>query len=174
MRLLVTGGCGFVGSAVVRLAVERGDQVLNVDRRRRSNPVPTLTPIATREGHARLEADISDRVLLRSTMREFAPDAVVHLAAAPVAQSDACVEDEIGLAYSILEACRMYRDGLSAGRAKRFRIVHLEQAEPDMPGALTPSQAARGTAAGCLAEWSDECRADARALLVRLRDCRAR
>ena len=45
MRVLVTGGCGFIGSAVVRLAVERGDQVLNLDRRRKSAPAPALASV---------------------------------------------------------------------------------------------------------------------------------
>ncbi len=154
MRVLIAGGCGFVGSAVVRQAVERGDQVLNIDRRRRSTPIPALTPIAAREGYARLEADISDRALIRAVVREFAPDAIIHLVATPDAQADTLVEGDIGAAHAIIEATRHYVDGLGGDARDRFRIVHLEQAEPDMPGPLTPSQAARGAAATLMDRWS--------------------
>lgn len=154
MRVLVTGGCGFVGAAVVRLAVERGDHVLNIDRRRRSNPVPALSPIATREGHARLEANVCDRALMRAVVREFAPDAIIHLAATPEADADTLVEGDLGAAHAIIEAARHYRDGLKGEALDRFRIVHLEQAEPDMPGPLTPTQASRGAASALIDRWS--------------------
>lgn len=154
MRVLVTGGCGFVGSAVVRHAVERGDHVLNVDRRRRSSPTPTLTPIATREGYARLEADVSDRALLRAVVREFGPDAIIHLAAAPDGNTDTVIDSEIGAAHAVLEAARTYVESLKGERRDRFRLVHLEQAECDTPGSLTHAQAARATGATLMDRWS--------------------
>ena len=80
MRVLVTGGCGFVGSAVVRLAVERGDHVMNLDRRGRTAPTPALTPIAAREGYARLEADASDRAMMRDPLESVGPLYVVRMA----------------------------------------------------------------------------------------------
>lgn len=154
MRVLVTGGCGFVGASVVRMAVERGDHVLNVDRRRRSNPTPALNPVAAREGYARLEANVADAALIRAVMREFAPDAVIHLAAAPESQPDALVETEIAAAHSILEAARHYHDTLPADRREQFRIVHLQRAEPEIPGPLTAAQAVRGAAATLMDRWS--------------------
>lgn len=156
MRVLVTGGCGFIGSAVVRLAVERGDQVLNVDRRGRTAPTPALSPIAAREGYARLEADASDRAMMRAVVRQFAPDAVIHLAATPDAPGDALIDGELGAAYALLEACRTYRDGLSQDKAQRFRIVHVEQASGDN---VRPSRisAARSAAAALMDNWSRAC-----------------
>lgn len=157
MRVLVTGGCGFVGSAVVRLAVERGDHVLNVDLRRRSNPTPALNPIAAREGYARLEANVADQTLLRAVIREFSPDAIIHLAASPETQTDALMECETGMATAILDASRSYMDTLSAERRGRFRVVHLERAEPDTPSRPTRIEAARAVAATLMDRWSQAC-----------------
>ena len=157
MRVLVTGGCGFVGSSVVRLAVERGDHVLNIDQRRRSNPTPALSPIAAREGYARLETDIADQPMMRAVMRDFAPDAVIHLAASLESQPEKLVESEMAIANSILEASRFYLATLSGERRDRFRLVHAERAESDIPGVPTQGQAARAAGATLMGLWSRAC-----------------
>lgn len=153
MRVLVTGGCGFVGAAVVRLAVERGDNVLNLDRRKKSIAVPALSNAAQREGYARLEADVTDRAMIRAIMREFAPEAVIHLAASSDDDPNTVVDAEIGGAFAVLEAARQYYERLEGAKRARFRIVHLEQAESDMPAKPTRAQAARSAAAALFDRW---------------------
>jgi dTDP-glucose 4,6-dehydratase len=142
---------------VVRLAVERGDQVMNLDRRGRTTPTPALTPIAAREGYARLEADASDRAMIRAVIRQFEPDAVIHLAATPDAPGDALIDGEIGAAYAVLEACRAYGEGISAERRQSFRIVQAEQASNDISFRPTRVQAARSAAAALMDRWARAC-----------------
>lgn len=154
MRVLVTGGCGFVGSAVVRMAVERGDHVLNLDRRKKSVAIPALGPAAQREGYARLETDITDRAMVRAVLREFSPDAVIHLAAVSDDDPEAMVDGEIGGAFAVLEASRQYFEKLTGPARERFRIVQAERAEADVPEALTRAHAARGAAATLMDRWA--------------------
>ncbi len=154
MRVLVTGGCGFVGSAVVRLAVERGDNVLNIDRRRKSNPAPSLGPIGNREGYARLEASVTDRALMRAVVREFGPDAIIHLAAPEAEDPAALLDGEIGGAFSILEAARGWFESAPDIVRARFRLVHLEHAESDIPEQLSPAHAVKGAASSLVERWS--------------------
>lgn len=156
MRVLVTGGCGFIGSAVVRLAVERGDQVLNLDRRRKSTPAPALAPVAGKPGYARLEADIADRSLARAILREYKPDAIIHLAASEEADPNRLFDSEVGGAFSILEAARHYHADLTGEARARFRLVHAIEAEADADNtpAPTPVQAARTAAATLADAWA--------------------
>ncbi len=156
MRILVTGGCGFIGSAVVRLAVERGDQVLNLDRRRKSAPVPALAPVAGKPGYARIEADIADRALTRAILREYKPDTVIHLAASEDTDPSRLFDAEVGGAFSILEAARHYYADLKGAARDTFRVVHAIAAETDTDNAPppTPVQAARSAAAALIQGWS--------------------
>lgn len=159
MRFIVTGGCGFVGSAVVRALVDRGERVLNIDRRRRSLTVPILAPLAGREGYARLEADVTDRTLMRAIMREFQPERVIHLASAIEDDSEALFDSEVAGAFSVLEAARHHLARIDEPARAAFRFVHALDASADNEFAeetLAPSprQAARATAARLISGWS--------------------
>ncbi len=119
MRFLVTGGCGFVGSAVVRAlmaASDAGHQVLNIDRRMRSAATPQLAGLSGKPGYARLEANVADRSLMRAVMAQFKPDAVIHLAGAPNPEQQ--FDAELAGAFSMMEAVR------ALPNAADVRFVH--------------------------------------------------
>lgn len=166
MRFLVTGGCGFIGSAVVRTLVERGERVLNIDRRRRAPAQPALAAVQGREGYARLEADISDRTLMRAIFREFQPDRVIHLAGSREEVGEALFDAEIGGAFAMLEASRALLGRMEPAARERFRIVHASDAhygepwgdrEPadDAPGDMKSARdAVRAAAATFVEGWA--------------------
>lgn len=152
MRVLITGGCGFIGAAVVRAAAAHGHCVLNIDRRRKTLPAPALAAVAGHKGYARIEADVADRALMRALFGEFRPERVIHLAAARDGDSEALFDTDIAGAFSVLEASRRHLDRLDdAGRAA-FRLVHAVRAsaetESDRPPA--PCEAASASAAALL------------------------
>lgn len=152
MRIVVTGGCGFIGSAVVRALAERGDRVLNIDRRRKAVAIPALDSVNGREGYARLEANIGDRALMRAIFNEFKPEAVIHLA---TPQGDEPAEMfDVGLAgtFSILEACRGLMDRIGAEASDRFRLVHAVSRESFI--APSERQAIDASAASLMSEWT--------------------
>ncbi len=156
MRVLVTGGCGFIGAAVVRLALERGDQILNIDRRRKSNPCPALGPVAGKKGYARLESDISDRSMMRAIFREFKPEAVIHLASAGEDTDEGRIFDsEVAGAFSILEASRQLMSSLDDEARTRFRIVHMQRADTEVAATSpAPTEAVRASGAALFDTWS--------------------
>ena len=81
-RILVTGGAGFIGSAVVRHAVGNCDHtVLVVDKLTYAGDLESLAPVAHRPGYSFVRADIVDAAKMRSVIESFEPDAIMHLAA---------------------------------------------------------------------------------------------
>jgi len=81
MKILVTGGAGFIGSAVVRLAVSRGHSVVNLDALTYAACLANVTPVADNPLYAFEQADIRDRPALDSVFDAHQPDIVMHLAA---------------------------------------------------------------------------------------------
>lgn len=156
MRVLVTGGCGFLGAAVVRQAIERGDHVLNLDRRRKATPCPQLGNLTGAKDYARMEADVSDRMLMRSIFREFKPDAVIHLAAAGDEKDDVRIyESEVGATFAVMEASRAHLATLQGPARKAFRLIHAVSADNDPePAKATSQTAARATSMQLLESWT--------------------
>ena len=134
-RILVTGGAGFIGSALCRHLIGHGSaEILNLDKLTYAANLESLAPIA---GHPRYrfeKADICDGQRLRQLFADFRPDAVMHLAAESHVDRSidgpaAFIETNIVGTYCLLEATRDYWRSLpDAGRAG-FRFLHVSTDE---------------------------------------------
>ena len=132
MKILITGGAGFIGSAVVRLAVARGHRVINLDALTYAACLENVASVAENPAYAFEKADIRDRAALDRIFRDHKPDAVMHLAAeSHVDRSiDApgdFIETNITGTYNMLEAARGYWAG--QGRPADFRFHHISTDE---------------------------------------------
>jgi dTDP-glucose 4,6-dehydratase len=135
-RILVTGGAGFIGSAVVRHAVGSCDHsVLVVDKLTYAGDLESLAPVANRLGYSFVRADIVDATKMRDVIESFQPDAVMHLAAESHVDRSidgpaAFIETNIVGTFTLLQAAFDYWRRLSPGRKKdAFRFHHISTDE---------------------------------------------
>lgn len=135
MRVVVTGGAGFIGSALVRhLVLDRGWDVLNVDKLTYAANVHSLASVSGKKNYRFVLADICDADAMARTFAEFQPDAVMHLAAEShvdrsITSSAEFIKTNILGTHVLLEACRHYWEGLPAERRKSFRFLHVSTDE---------------------------------------------
>ncbi|MEZ5892548.1 MAG: dTDP-glucose 4,6-dehydratase [Parvularculaceae bacterium] len=140
MRLMVTGGAGFIGSAVVRRAIAAGDDVLNVDSLTYAANLDNVASVADNPRYRFAQKDICDFAAMAALMTEFKPDAVMHLAAEThvdrsIDGPGAFIQTNIVGTYSLLEAARGY---VASGAApKDFRFHHISTDE--VYGSLGPT-----------------------------------
>jgi dTDP-glucose 4,6-dehydratase len=132
MKILVTGGAGFIGSAVVRLAIARGASVVNVDAVTYAACLNNVANVADHPNYAFEQVDIRDREALVDVFSTHTPDAVMHLAAeSHVDRSiDApadFIETNITGTFNMLEAARSYWQ--AQGRPVTFRFHHVSTDE---------------------------------------------
>jgi dTDP-glucose 4,6-dehydratase len=129
MKLLVTGGAGFIGSAVVRRAIADGHEVVNLDALTYAANLANLDSVAGSDRYAFEHADIRDRAALDRVFATHAPDAVMHLAAESHVDRSidgpaAFIETNITGTYTLLEAARAYWGG-----SRDFRFHHVSTDE---------------------------------------------
>jgi dTDP-glucose 4,6-dehydratase len=145
MRVLVTGGAGFIGSALCRhLVAERGVEVVNVDCLTYAANLHSLDPIASRPGYRFVKADICDRAAMDAILAETAPDAIMNLAAESHVDRSIdgparFIETNIIGTYTLLEAARAYWQGLTIAKRDAFRYIQVSTDEvfgSAAPGAL--------------------------------------
>lgn len=135
MKILVTGGAGFIGSAVCRLfAGELGLHVLNLDKLTYAANLQSLRAIDKHPRYAFCQADICERDALAAVMAEFDPDAVLHLAAESHVDRSidgpaAFIKTNVEGTYCLLEASLAHWRRLSPERAARFRFHHVSTDE---------------------------------------------
>ena len=135
MKILVTGGAGFIGSAVIRHIIRHtANSVVNVDKLTYAGNLESLAPVADDSRYAFEQIDICDRAALDHVFREYRPDAVMHLAAESHVDRSidgpaAFIETNIIGTYTLLEAARAYWSGLEEGARVRFRFHHISTDE---------------------------------------------
>jgi dTDP-glucose 4,6-dehydratase len=135
MKVLVTGGAGFIGSAVCRLFVaELGATVLNVDKLTYAANLASLRPIENHPGYSFQRADVCDRATISRLMAEFLPDAVLHLAAEShvdrsIDGPDDFIKTNIDGTFAMLSAARGFWEKLPPARAAAFRFHHVSTDE---------------------------------------------
>ena len=132
MKILVTGGAGFIGSAVVRLAVARGHSVVNLDAMTYAANAANVAPVGNSPLYAFEQADIRDRAALDRIFAAHQPDAVMHLAAEShvdrsIDGPGAFIETNITGTYNMLEAARAY--WAAQGKPEGFRFHHISTDE---------------------------------------------
>lgn len=145
MKIVVTGGAGFIGSAVCRHLVRDTDAaVINVDKLTYAANLRSLDPIANSPRYSFVRADICDREVMDAVFAKYEPDAVMHLAAEShvdrsINGSDDFIRTNVLGTHCLLEAARAYWMKLPAERAQKFRFLHVSTDE--VYGSLGPDGA---------------------------------
>ena len=132
MKILVTGGAGFIGSAVVRLAIARGHQVVNVDALTYAACLDNVASVADHPNYSFEQVDIRDREGLDAVFAKNTPDAVMHLAAESHVDRSIdgpadFIETNIDGTFNMLEAARSY--WRAQGQPDTFRFHHISTDE---------------------------------------------
>ena len=132
MKILITGGAGFIGSAVVRQAIRDGHEVVNLDALTYAANLANVKSVSNAPGYAFEQVDIRDRAALHRVFAEHRPDAVMHLAAEShvdrsIDGPGEFIETNINGTYNLLEAARTF--WTREGKPEGFRFHHISTDE---------------------------------------------
>lgn len=135
MKFLITGGAGFIGSAVIRHIIQNTEhQVLNVDKLTYAGNLESLASISNNERYQFSQTDICDHLALSQLFESFKPDAVMHLAAEShvdrsISGPMEFMQTNIIGTYQLLEAARQYWNSLDEEQKEKFRFHHISTDE---------------------------------------------
>lgn len=135
MKIIVTGGAGFIGSAVVRHIIEAThDEVMVIDKLTYAGNLESLASVSSNERYSFRQIDICDPTALATVFQDFQPDVVMHLAAESHVDRSidgpaAFIETNIVGTYVLLEATRDYWSQLTSSEKESFRFHHISTDE---------------------------------------------
>ena len=135
MKILVTGGAGFIGSAVSRRLIERTqDRVLVFDKLTYAGNLASLQPVGESERFSFIQGDICDRLAVEKALSDFQPDVVMHLAAESHVDRSidgpaAFIETNLVGTFTMLDVSLSYWRKLASERAKNFKFMHISTDE---------------------------------------------
>ena len=135
MRVIVTGGAGFIGSALVRhLVLEKGYEVLNVDALTYAGNLASLESVEGKQNYRFLQADICNRSAMEKAVGEFRPDRIMHLAAEShvdrsITGAAEFIQTNVIGTFTLLETARGYWTGLQHDQKDKFRFLHVSTDE---------------------------------------------
>jgi len=135
VKILVTGGAGFIGSAVIRHIISNTqDAVVNVDKLTYAGNLESLADVSSSARYTFERVDVCDRAEVERLLRQHQPDAIMHLAAEShvdrsISGPAEFIQTNIIGTYTLLEAARHYWSVLDEGRKSRFRFHHISTDE---------------------------------------------
>lgn len=135
MRILITGGAGFIGSAVIRRVISTSnDEVINVDKLTYAGNLDSLAPVSSDKRYHFEKVDVCDAAAVQRIFDQYRPDAVMHLAAESHVDRSidgpaAFIQTNIVGTYTMLEAARRYWNALPPAEQSKFRFHHISTDE---------------------------------------------
>ena len=141
-RIIVTGGAGFIGSAVCRMLAKQGIEILNIDKLTYAGNLSSLEPVAQLPNYHFLHADICDAPAMAKAFAEFRPQGVMHLAAEShvdrsIDGPGLFLQTNVVGTYTMLEAAHAYWKTLPEPEKAAFRFLHISTDE--VYGSLGPT-----------------------------------
>lgn len=135
MRFLVTGGAGFIGSAVVRYLINKTEhEVLNFDKLTYAGNLKNIEEVSGSERYQFVKGDICDRELFRQVLARYKPDKIMHLAAEShvdrsISGPSEFITTNIFGTYALLEEALVYYNSLDESKKSKFLFHHISTDE---------------------------------------------
>ncbi len=134
MKILVTGGAGFIGSAVIRQAIAKGYEIVNLDCLTYAANLKNLSVISSHDGYDFVKGDICDAEMVSEVFEKHQPDAIMHLAAEShvdrsIDGPGAFINTNILGTFTLLQEARRYWEGLPSAKKDAFRFHHVSTDE---------------------------------------------
>lgn len=133
-RLLITGGCGFIGSNLVRMAIKSGHQVLNLDSLTYAGNPNSLADIESNANYRFAQVDITNAAAVGASITDYRPNAIMHLAAEShvdrsIDRPGQFIETNVVGTYNLLQSALSYFHSLDEASANNFRFLHVSTDE---------------------------------------------